>query len=350
MKRTTRWLALILVCVLALACLTGCGASSGASYDAKNSASGGKWSREETAPASPEPEESYFGDDSAYDSAASAEASTSIADSAAGVVNGIPTGDLAEKLIFSASAEIETLDFDKSVADIYEMLDRYGAFLESSYTGGSSYRAQYYGYTDYRTANFVIRVPRDRFTDLTGALDTIGNVTSMNTSVENITPQYTDVNARLQTYRTEEERLLSMLEKAETVEDMITIEDRLSFVRYNIESLTATLRNWDNEVDYCSVTVYLQEVEELRTVTAPQRTYGEKLRDGLAETLAAIGRFFSGFFLWLVSALPVLIILAVVAVIVILLVRRGIRRSRKRKAARFDPVSGAPLDGDNKAE
>ena len=103
------------------------------------------------------------------------------------------------------------------MAAVQALLDRYGAFLESSYTGGRSYRSQYYGYADYRSASFVIRVPKEHYAELTSGLSAIGNVTSMNTWVENITSQYTDV------------------------------ESRLSEVRYNIESLTSTLRNWDHE-------------------------------------------------------------------------------------------------------
>jgi hypothetical protein len=45
----------------------------------------------------------------------------------------------------------------------------------------------------------------------------------------------------LKTYRVEEERLLSMLEKADTVADMITIESTLSNVRYEIESRSRSL-------------------------------------------------------------------------------------------------------------
>ena len=335
MKKTMpKVLLVILVLAMLTACLTGCGGSSASSsyksdYAPSAAYDNGKYEAADAEEAKP---------------AESPTSGSSIAGS--GDVSTVSQPDFSEKLIYTANADIETRNFDESVAAVYAMLDRYGAFLESSYTGGSSYRAQYYGYADYRSASFVIRVPKEHYQELTSGLSAIGNVTSLNTYVENITTQYTDVESRLKTYRTEEERLLAMLEKAETVEDMITVESRLSEVRYNIESLTSTLRNWDHEVDYSTVSIYLQEVEELTSPTATQRTYGEKLRDGLADTLSDIGRFFSDLLLWIVSALPVLVILAVVAVVVIILVRRSLRR-RRSALPRFDPDTGKPTRKDN---
>ena len=328
MKKTiVKTLLLLLIAAMLTACVTGCGASA---------------SKSDYAPSPARDEADYSYADAEEAKPAEAPSSADSIAGGGGDTPAAPQPDFAEKLIYTASAEIETRSFDESVAAVQSMLDRYGAFLESSYTGGTSYRAQYYGYADYRTASFVIRVPKEHYAELTSGLSAIGNVTSLNTWVENITTRYTDVESRLKTYRTEEERLLAMLEKAETVEDMIAVESRLSDVRYNIESLTSTLRNWDHEVDYSTVNIYLYEVEELTTPTATQRTYGEKLRDGLTDTLSDVGRFFSNLLLWIVSALPVLVILAVVAAVAAILIRRGVRR-RRRLPARFDPDTGKPV-------
>ncbi len=335
MKKTLiKVLGLLLILALLTACVTGCGGASGASKDS-----------------APYDEGKYEYAQAEEDWAAPAPAEVPSAGEAIAGNGGAsaPQPDFSEKLIYTADAEIETRSFDESVAAVQALLDRYGAFLESSYTGGRSYRSQYYGYTEYRSASFVIRVPKEHYAELTSGLSAIGNVTSMNTWVENITSQYTDVESRLKTYRTEEERLLAMLEKAETVEDMIAVESRLSEVRYNIESLTSTLRNWDHEVDYSTVNIHLQEVEELTSPTATQRTYGEKLRDGLSDTLSDVGRFFSNLLLWVVSALPVLVILAVVAAVVIILIRRSIRR-RRSLSVRYDPETGKPIENKTNSE
>jgi predicted site-specific integrase-resolvase len=63
---------------------------------------------------------------------------------------------------------------------------------------------------------------------MTEEISSLGNLTYGNMQAQNITSQFIDTQSRLNAYRIEESRLLSMLEKAETVADMITIETRLS--------------------------------------------------------------------------------------------------------------------------
>ena len=241
---------------------------------------------------------------------------------------------LSEKIIYSLYAYIETTEFNNTLSDVNMLMDQYNAFIQSSSIGGNSY----YDNTTYRTAEFVIRVPVENFSALKGSLGLLGNVVNENADATNITAQFTDVEARLTTYRTEEDRLLAMLEKADTVEDMITIESRLSDVRYQIESLTATLRNWQNEVDYSTVTLSIREVEELSTQVSAQRTYWERMWDGLQSTFDGIGDFFKSLFMSIVVALPVLVILGVIAVVVVVIVRA----TRKRKARTNKP--GEPDD------
>jgi hypothetical protein len=227
-----------------------------------------------------------------------------------------------EKIIYSYSATIDTKTFDDTLGSLEALLGQYGAFIESSYVSGSSY-----GYDGMRNASYTIRVPVQKFASLKGALKDLGNVYNENTTSENITARFTDTQSRLDTYRTEESRLLAMLEKANTVEDMIAIEARLSDVRYQIESLTSTLRNWQNEVDYSTVTLDIVEVDKLKDQLPSQRTYWEKIGDGFTATLKGIGEFFKDFFAVLVVASPVLILLAVIAVVILIILR--IRRKTK---------------------
>lgn len=236
----------------------------------------------------------------------------------------------SEKIIYSARARIETVKFDESVELVYEMIDSYGGFLESSYVTGADYDASYYGYQTYRTAEFVIRVPAESFKGFKSSLDKIGNVTDVSSNAENITTQYYDVNSRLTAYKTQEQTLLGMMEKAETVSEMIEIESALSEVRYNIESLTSTLKNWDNQVDYSTVSVIIDEVKEITKQVPVQRTYWEEIWDGFKASLESIGDFFKSLFAWVASNLPVIIIVAAVASGVCVVAGKAVRRKTNK--------------------
>ena len=144
------------------------------------------------------------------------------------------------------------------------------------------------------------------------------------------------MDGRLRTLRIEEERLLALLEKAEKLEDMLTIESHLSEVRYQIEKLTGQLNRYDNQVNYSTVSMYLQEVVEYTAKTPEPVSFGQRIGQSFQNSLRFIGEFGEGLLLALVSVLPFLLVYgtaaALVAFLLIKLVRR-IRRKKKEKAA-----------------
>jgi len=250
------------------------------------------------------------------------------------------SADFAEKIIYTANANIETIKFDESVQMVNAMVLDYGGFIENSYITGQNYRAQAAGWQTYRYAEFTIRVPSAGYKNFTENLSALGSVTSLTSGSDNITEQFYDAQARLETYAIEEDRLLSMLEKATTVEEMIQLESRLSDIRYQIESLESRLRNWQNQVDYSTVTISINEVEEYTPMVQTQRTYWQEITDGLAGTLRDIARFFMDLFKGIIVALPVLVILAAVIVVIVILIKRAIRKKRAEDLRRYKEAIG----------
>ena len=240
-----------------------------------------------------------------------------------------------EKIIYSADAQLETTTFDETVAAISDMISAYGGFVESSSVNGANYYSKSRGYTSLRSANYTIRIPSENFSSMMNALPTLGNVPYTNTYTENVTSQYYDVQARLTAYKTQETRLIEMMSVAETVEDIITIEDRLTEIRYQIDSMQSRLNNWDRRVNYSTIYLSVSEVSEYTPTETVKVTYGEKLAAAVKNGLKSVGNFFADFLLWLVEALPTLIILAVIAVVIIIIIRktRGRREARKEKRA-----------------
>ncbi|SHI16083.1 protein of unknown function [Sporobacter termitidis DSM 10068] len=244
-----------------------------------------------------------------------------------GVIGASLNGD---KIIYNFSAQVETTAFDDTLKNLDALLAGFGAFVENSYVSGNSY-----GNTTFRSAEYTIRVPVGSFKGMTDALPLLGNVSKASTTSQNITAQFIDTQSRLDAYKTEESRLLAMLDKTTTVQDMITIESRLSDVRYQIESLTSTLQNWQNQVDFSTVALHISEVAEIKEQVSAQRTYWERMRDGISGTLNGIGTFFKSLFMAIVVALPVLIILAVLAAAA-LVIYRTVRKKRAKASQDID--------------
>lgn len=236
-----------------------------------------------------------------------------------------------EKIIYSADATIETTEFDSTIAALSELIAQYDGFVESSSISTGNYYQKARG-TASRNASYLIRIPSKHFFTLMGSLSTLGNVPYSHTYTENISAQYYDVQARLTAYKTQEARLLEMMAVAETVEDVILLEDRLSELRYNIENLQSTINNWDRQVSYSSISLQIEEVREYSP--EPDITYGQELWMALKDAIRDFGQFLKDLLVFIVSSLPTLICLGVLAVIFIPIVkkRRAKRKAKKEEA------------------
>lgn len=251
----------------------------------------------------------------------------------AGGETGAEAGEInPDKIIYSGEAQIETLNFDESIAGLMEMLEQYGGWIESSSLSGANYYSISRGNSGNRSAYYTLRIPSDKFETMMTSLSQLGNVPYTHTYSENVTAQYYDTQARLTAYETQEARLLEMMEKAETVSDVITIEEKLTELRYQIESLQSTLNNWDRQVNYSSLYVTVDEVGEY--TPQPQQSYLQELWQALTGAFKDLGRFFKNFLVFLVSAIPTIIVLVVLFFIFRPIYRKVKARRKARKAGR----------------
>ncbi len=242
----------------------------------------------------------------------------------------------SEKIIYSGSATIETMEFDKTLEGLNKMVNDCGGFIANSSVTGNDFYSQHNGYASYRSAQYTFRIPVDKFKSFTENLSTLGNVPYSSSNAENITMQYTDTESRLTSYRTKEARLLELLAKANSMEDIITIENSLSDVQYQIESLTSQIKSWDSLISYSTLSVSVNEVSLYTEDNTSTLSYGQQLKEAFVRSIKGVGRFFKGFFKFLVGTFPVLVVLAVIAVPVFFIARAV---SRKRKAKMPPPTN-----------
>jgi len=253
----------------------------------------------------------------------------------------------AEKIIYTVSADIETMEFDETITGINALIVSYNAFIENSSISGQSYHSRLSGWHPYRSAHFTIRVPKEHLDAMTDRLESLGNVLHRNIHATNITSQFIDTQAHLNALTVQEESLLDMLRRAEDVPDLILIEARLSDVRHQIESITSTLRNWQNQVDFSTLHLSIMEVENFTERPELNRTYWQQIGDGFMSSIRGVGRFFMDLFRWLIVSAPVLAVLAVVAIVTIIIVRKKLKTIAKKKASmpKPPPYQYPPMQG-----
>lgn len=238
----------------------------------------------------------------------------------------------SRKLIRNVNMEVETQEFDDLVAFLESSAAAVGGYVENSYSyNGSSYN----GRGSQRSASFTLRIPADKLDQFLNDVGGRANVISRNQNVQDVTLTYVDMESHKNALRTEEQSLINMLAKAETVEDLITIENRLADVRYQIESMESQLRTYDNLVDYATLTISVSEVEELTPVV--EQTAWEKMSSGFTSSLHNIGRGLQNFGIGVVMNLPYILVWAVVLIALFFIGKAVIKSVIKKVKAKLAP-------------
>lgn len=229
------------------------------------------------------------------------------------------------KLIKTVELEMETREFGETMSALETQIQELGGYVESMDTyNGSSYS----GYSSNRSAHLTVRIPGEKLDVFLKTAADAGNIVRRYDNVEDVTLSYVDMESRRNTLRTEQSRLLEFLDRAENIEEIITIEQRLSEVRYQLESMESQLRTIDNLVDYSTVEISISEVKELTPAEEP--TVWERISEGFGESLLAIGHGTLEFGIWFLVHIPYLVVWGVMIAAVALVIRKHRRKKRKK--------------------
>ena len=217
------------------------------------------------------------------------------------------------KVIRTARMTIQTLDFDQAVVDLAALTEKYGGYYETAQVDSGGYYDQYAR----RSAYYVVRIPKENFVAFRDTIGSVGHIYSFSEDAQNVGEEYYDTEARLETLTTKRERLLDLLDKAELMEDIISLENALADVQYEIDMHTSSLRKYDSLIDYSTFTINLDEVFKIVDEPGPQESFGTKLLASLKEGLSDFGEGVQNFALWFARNITSLVILVVVIVVVI---------------------------------
>lgn len=210
------------------------------------------------------------------------------------------------KIIRHMSLRLETQDFDNALSQIRQAVADSGGYIEQENISGRSIRS--HREENPRHAYFMARIPSQR---LDGAVSTVSSVCNMRERQENtddVTERYYDAQARLRSLELQEQRLLAILEKAEKLEDVVSLEQALSEVRYEIESITASIRHMDSQVTYSYLEMNLDEVVAYTESPGIPKTFGEELAVAASASMRGVTDFCKSMLLGLIRNGPVLII------------------------------------------
>ena len=242
-----------------------------------------------------------------------------------------------DKIIRTFFMDVETQEFDSLLTKINADIKRLNGYTESSQINGKGYKND--GET--RNGSIVARVPSDKVDEFVSTVKDSdkANVISQQESSENVSLQYIEAESRAKTLNIEQDRLFVILEKEINLDNIITLESRLSDIRYELQNYESQIRYYDNMVAYSTVTLNISEVEKLTPVTKQKQSVGSRISNGLGDTLSNLGEGFKNFFVWFVVNLPYLLIWGVIIAAIALIVRREIKKNNAVRATRPDMLS-----------
>lgn len=318
-KAGRRVLCIVMTMFLLSGCVTGCGGA-GESFDSSS-----KYMNEEKAAYEDNGMEKSVSQ-SVDEGADAYEESGELPDEG---VAGTSTDSLAAaqkrdkaKIIKRYHFHYETETYDDSYSYLKEQIVQYGGYVSSSEMTG----------TELRTLSLTARIPAKASDEFTSRLGTLGTVISQSESAEDVTLQYTDTESRIASLKIEQERLNALLEKADTLENIFKLEERLTEVRYELENYQSQKNRYDDLISYSTVNIILEEVEY--TVEIDDKSIFSKISTGFRSSFRDVKNNIEEFFVWLLVMVPYLVEWAVILLILGSIIRFIVRYRRKREAVK----------------
>ena len=254
------------------------------------------------------------------------------------------------KIVYTGNISLQTLEYDASAKSIHDRITGYGGFIESEYTRNED---PYWYYRDRsgsaakrtrRTLNVTARIPADKFEAFMEYLKKDGQVISTSVNARNISVKYANHEASRKALEIEQKRLLDMMEKAETVEDMIAVEARLTDVERELNDEKTQLSDMDRDVNFSTVYISLQEVFEYSEQVV-EVSYGEKLKKAFSRAVSDFVEFWGDLILGIVETFPFLIMFGLIIFAIVKASRRARRRREEKLAEMQNAQGGYPFNG-----
>ena len=228
------------------------------------------------------------------------------------------------KLIKNVKVSYQTTDFDTFISGMKSEINKYGGFVQDSNVNNDN------SGKGYKAANITARIPAEQLDAFMSSASSLGAVVSISESLQDVTINYVDTQSYIAALRVEQESLMKLLEEASSLNDILTLQSKLTEVRQKLESYEKQLRTYDDLVAYCTVTMSITEVktEEVIKVDTP---FWEKVGDSFSKSMKSLGEGFKSFFIGFVGALPYLVTWLVIALIITGIILLIIRPDKRRK-------------------
>ena len=218
-----------------------------------------------------------------------------------------PEAPIERKLIKEGHVTFETQQVDSTRSRILAAVQVHRGYISSDQSSNYAQRISH---------TLIIRVPADKFDQLLADIAKgVDHFDDKNISVRDVTEEFLDISARLKTKKELENRYSVLLQKANTVSEILSIEREIGNLRAEIESIEGRLKYLENQVGLSTLHITFYKT------LAKQTAFGTKFIEGFRQGWDNLIWFLIG----LVNIWPFLLLLPFLI--------WGIRKLRNRRSA-----------------
>ena len=226
--------------------------------------------------------------------------------------------EIQRKTIMDGSISLKVQDTPQVIADVGKLAEDYGGYIVSSYISKSG---------EYFNGQIIVKVPQDKMLEVSDKVIAMGELTDRRSTSQDVTQEYYDSQARLKVLQEKELRLTSFMASAQSIEDLISIENELAANRSQIEVLQGRLNYLNNATSYSQLTIGLTQSVPGQ-VEAPTDAWGRAV-----QALVTSMNYLVAFLSWCLMALLALAPWLILLFLFIMLLRYLFRKRRARRKA-----------------
>ncbi len=234
---------------------------------------------------------------------------------------------LGRQVIRNGSVDLTVESVGEAFDQVRGVVDQAGGYLASS---------SFSGRDESERARMTVRIPADKFDQVIADLRNLAvEVESVSTSSQDVTEEFTDLEASLRNLRAVESQYLTLLGEADNIGDILQVQDRLNGVRYELERIQGRLNLLENQTSLATL-----EIALFPEAGAPAEVRGDGFRAQVEEAwessldfIATAGTGVVVALVWSWWLLPIVVVAALVG-----------RRYAGRLARRPTPATAERVD------
>lgn len=201
-------------------------------------------------------------------------------------------------IIKSGSMSVVVKDVAGSIKAITNYAEKVGGFVVASnvYKSGDAP----YGVV-------TIRIPAQIFEQGLAEVKGLGEVLSEDIRGTDVTEEYVDLTSQLKNLRAAEEQFLSIMKRAEKVEDILAVQNQLTYVRGQIEGIEGRMKYLKQSAELSSLTINLSTDPSVLPVVNKETDKWKPIvvvKKAL-RSLVEVGKGLINFLIWVVIFSPV---------------------------------------------